>query len=158
MADPNVDAKDGQDAGGNGGKTTTTSSTDADPSPALKGLQRVISEKDNELKQLREKLAKHEGEPSVEEELAKARAEKAELEGQLAVAKAKAEYPELADVIDTAVAEGIRLTPGVLTVLRERVKSARPETSGLRPGGTTKSSGPSEEEKVKEMLKGTQLW
>lgn len=159
MADP-TDATVGQ-VEGNG--DATTSDPGADTSPAIKGLQRVIADKDKELKAKDEELKKLRGEPSKDEELATAREQADSLKRELAILKAKLENPEVSDLIDVFVADGIMPTAAVLTAIKEKAKASgqtqRPEVSGQRNSGVTQPSPQSAEEKrFEEILKTAQLW
>lgn len=158
MADP-TDAKVGQVEGdGN----AATSEPGADTSPAIKGLQRVVSDKDKELKAIRAELKTLRGEPSKDEELALSLEQHESTKRELTILRAKMENPEVTDLIDVFVAEGIMPTAAVLTALKERVKAgqkARPEVSGVRNGGITKESPhDAEAKRYEEILKTAKLW
>lgn len=158
MADP-TDATVGQ--GEETGKTATSDSG-ADTSPAYKGLQRALADKDKELKARDDELKKLKGEPSKDEELATAREQAESLKRELTILKAKLENPEVADLIDVFVAEGIMPTAAVLTAIKEKAKAGqtqRPEVSGQRNSGVTQASSQSAEEKrFEDILRTAQLW
>lgn len=159
MADP-TDATVGQ---GEETGTTATSDPGADTSPAYKGLQRALADKDKEIKAKDEELKKLRGEPSKDEELATAREQADSLKRELAILKAKLENPEVADLIDVFVADGIMPTAAVLTAIKEKAKASgqtqRPEVSGQRNSGVTQPSPQSaEENRFEEILKTAQLW
>lgn len=134
-------------------------------SPGVIGLQQVVSEKAAEIKRLAARVAELEGTPSADDELATAKAELAQERAEKAVFKAKAEHPELADFIDVFVAENKSApSDGVLALVKAQFAASaasaapggRPETSGIRnsPAGEKQT----EAERVKEILKSSQLW
>lgn len=145
------------DASGNGPAATDAGS--AEPSEAIKGYQRKLSEKDKQLKELQAKLRQHEGDPTVEDQLAEARAQAEALKRELSLTKAKAVAPEAAGLLEMLAARGIELDDEVIEAARANVAAARPEVSGSRnaPAGQTPVN--SDEAKHSRILKETpSIW
>ena len=123
-----------------------------DVSPAIKGYQRLVAEKDRTIAQQAQELAKFKGEPSLEEKLAASekRAEEANLKLQLAEVKLAA--PEVADLVEQiAASTGVIPTADVVEAMRARVASgSRTETSGVRNANA--ASATDSEDQARERL------
>jgi hypothetical protein len=127
--------------------TTATTPTKPETDPKYKGLQQALDAEKKQRLAAEATVAQLRGDPTAEERLATALEEADRLRSEIAVRDLKSANPELADVIDVAVAEGTKLTPGVIAAMKAMVKAqgtetapTRPETSGMRNGAATKTS------------------
>jgi hypothetical protein len=162
LADP-ADVTAGAEGDGTAAEKqpATTTKPAEKPNAALVGLQRVIAEKDKEIASARSELAKLKGEPNVDEERAALQAELTELRNKSTVLELKAEFPELADIIDVAVAEdGKPPKKSVLAAWKAKMGTTEsaPETSGVRNSPASQGNVSSEEAKFNRILKEAKLW
>lgn len=142
----------------------TATSAPQTPDPKYKGLQQALEAEKAARKAAEAQAAALRGDPTAEEQLAELREEAERLRMEIALRDLKAQNPELTDVIDVAVAEGTKLTPGVLAAMKAKVAApaqsapARPETSGIRNSQPNASQTTPDEDKFMELLKSAKLF
>lgn len=150
---------DPTNAGGTAAETTQPGATQpnpTEPSEEYKGLQRKLSEKDNVIRELAAKVRELEPKPSVEEELARERAARMQLERDVQVERLKGKNPELADVIDALSANGIP-DESVINSIKSKIGTSSTSTSsGLRNNPARPVA--TESEKIDEILKNGSLF
>jgi len=151
-------SKDGEGQPEGSQEPTDKQATSGTPDAKYKGLQQALDTERNRAKELEAELRKTRGDPSAEEERDALREELEKLRGDIAIRDLKVAHPELADVIDVAVAEGTKLTPGVLAALKAKLgtkpaEQTRPETSGIRNGGPADTQLSGDEARYMDILK-----
>lgn len=159
--DPSTDGEGQSEASA----TTAATSAPATPDPKYKGLQQALEAERQARRAAEAAAAALRGDPTAEEQLATLREEAERLRMEIALRDLKAQNPELADVIDVAVAEGTKLTPGVIAAMKAKVAAptassapTRPETSGIRNSQPNTAQSSPDESKFMELLRTANLF
>lgn len=148
MSDTQGNAGDGTEGTG----APATQSNSAEPTPEIKGYQKVVAKKDAIITELAQRLAQYEGAPTVEQQLEFEKQARQAAETSLAVERAKAKAPEFAGVIEALAERGTVPDDALINELRSSVKTSAPrESSGLRNSPATATPTPSD--KFDEILK-----
>ena len=134
--DPSKDGE-GQPEGTQPTATATSATTTKDSKYV--GLQQALEAERAARRKAEAEAATLRGDPTADEKLASANEELERLRTEIAVRDLKAENPEIADIIDVALAEGTKLTPGVIAAMKAKVAkpsqstpAAAPASSGIR--------------------------
>ena len=119
-------------AGGNGNTPDPASG----PSAEYKGLQRDNARKDRLIQELADRVRALEPEPSLQEEYARERAARLELEARVHIAELKAKNPDVAEVIAAFASDGIIPSQEALAAVRAVGGTGKTtESSGSRNAG-----------------------